>query len=87
MSDAAAIQVAVSFPPKGRNAFSTKSGTPPEPGTAPVLREQAKALGVTILGFGIGVEPECLSAWCDEAYAVQNLDRIDERSAEALFAR
>jgi uncharacterized protein with von Willebrand factor type A (vWA) domain len=58
-----------------------------EPGTAPVLREQAKALDVTILGFGIGVEPDGLMHWCDEAHSVLNLDRIDEKSAEAMFAR
>ena len=58
-----------------------------EPGTAPVLREQAKALDVTILGFGIGVESDTLQPWCDEAHSVLNLDRIDEKSAEAMFAR
>jgi len=58
-----------------------------DPDTALVLREQAKTLDVTILGLGIGVEPEALSPWCDEAHAISSLDRIDEKSAEAMFAR
>ena len=51
------------------------------------LRARAAALGVTILGFGIGVEPASLAAWCDEAHGVLDLDRIDEKSAESLFAQ
>ena len=49
------------------------------------LRARAAALGVTILGFGIGVEPVSLAPWCDEAHGVLDLDRIDDKTAEALF--
>jgi hypothetical protein len=35
----------------------------------------------------IGVKVDQLMPWCDEAHSVLNLDRIDERSAEAMFAR
>jgi len=28
-----------------------------------------------------------LMPWCDEAHAISNLDRIDDKSAEAMFAR
>ena len=52
---------------------------------APSLRARAAALGVTILGFGIGVEPGSLAPWCDEAHGITDLDRIDEKSANALF--
>ena len=51
------------------------------------LRARAGALGVTVLGFGIGVEPTTLAPWCDEVHGVLDLDRIDDKSAEALFAR
>lgn len=33
---------------------------------APVVRQLAEGLGVTILGFGIGVMPDSLKAWCCE---------------------
>ena len=52
---------------------------------APALRATAVSLGATILGFGIGVEPASLSAWCDEAHAIADLNNLDERAAEALF--
>lgn len=52
---------------------------------APALRARAAAFGVTVLGMGIGVEPAPLRAWCDEAHGVVDLDRVDEKGAEALF--
>lgn len=55
-------------------------------GPAPRLREQAKAMGVTILGLGIGVERQWLDPWCDEVQAVTDLTHIDDTSAEMLFA-
>jgi uncharacterized protein with von Willebrand factor type A (vWA) domain len=53
---------------------------------AGALRESAAALGVTILGLGIGVEREWLLPWCDEAHAVTDLSTVDDVSATALFA-
>ncbi len=54
---------------------------------APELRARAAQLGVTILGFGIGIAPAALAAWCDEAHGVERLDSIDETTAGQLFAR
>ncbi|WP_242352708.1 MULTISPECIES: VWA domain-containing protein [unclassified Anaeromyxobacter] len=54
--------------------------------TAGALRESAAALGVTILGLGIGVEREWLVPWCDEVHAVTDLSTVDDSSASALFA-
>jgi Mg-chelatase subunit ChlD len=53
---------------------------------ARVLRESAAALGITILGLGIGVEREWLAPWCDEVHAVTDLSTVDDASATALFA-
>lgn len=52
---------------------------------APVVRQLAECLGVTVLGFGIGIDIVTLKPWCDEVTAVQRLDGIDEVAAEALF--
>ena len=49
------------------------------------LRARAAALGVTILGFGIGVEPASLAPWCDEAHGITDLERIDDTTATKLF--
>jgi Mg-chelatase subunit ChlD len=54
--------------------------------SAPLLREAAKLIGATILGLGIGVEREWLSPWCDDLQVVTDLTRIDDASAERLFA-
>jgi uncharacterized protein with von Willebrand factor type A (vWA) domain len=54
---------------------------------APILRQRAIPLGVTILGFGIGVEPASLLPWCDEAHGVTDLDRLDDKTAESLFTK
>jgi len=54
--------------------------------SAPTLRAEAAALGVTILGLGIGVEREWLVPWCDEVQTVVDLSTVDESSAAALFA-
>jgi Mg-chelatase subunit ChlD len=51
------------------------------------LRHRASQLGVTILGFGIGIAPAALSAWCDDAHAVERLDGLDDATAGQLFAR
>jgi uncharacterized protein with von Willebrand factor type A (vWA) domain len=57
-----------------------------DPGSAANLREQAFAMGVTILGLGIGVEREWLQPWCDDIQVVYDLVSIDDTCAEKLFA-
>ena len=57
-----------------------------DPTSAPTVRGEAAALGVTILGLGIGVEREWLVPWCDEVHAVVDLSTVDDTSAAALFA-
>lgn len=52
---------------------------------APVVRQFAEQLRVTILGVGIGVSAESLKPWCDDAHAISRLDTVDEAAAEALF--
>ncbi len=52
---------------------------------APVIKQLAGQLGVTILGVGIGVSAESLTPWCDEAHAINRLDTVDDSAAEALF--
>jgi uncharacterized protein with von Willebrand factor type A (vWA) domain len=55
-------------------------------GSAAKIRHDALALGVTILGLGIGVEREWLIPWCDDIQVIHDLATIDDASAEALFA-
>jgi uncharacterized protein with von Willebrand factor type A (vWA) domain len=57
-----------------------------DPSSAEKLRAQAFALGVTILGLGIGVEREWLAPWCDDIQTITDLMSIDGVSAEKLFA-
>jgi Mg-chelatase subunit ChlD len=52
--------------------------------TAPDLRARALQLGVTILGFGIGVPSLALSPWCDQSVAIESVSTLDEKTAEAL---
>ena len=54
--------------------------------SAPELRQQAAQLGVTILGLGIGIDPEWLAPWCDEIHTVSNLSTVDDAVADPLFA-
>lgn len=58
-----------------------------ESDTAPAaeLRAVASELGVTVLGFGIGVEARALEPWCDEVQTVTNLAAMDDATAEKLF--
>jgi uncharacterized protein with von Willebrand factor type A (vWA) domain len=50
------------------------------------LRERAVKLGVTVLGVAIDVEPERLSPWCDDhVIAVNDMTRVDDKTAETLF--
>ena len=53
---------------------------------APAIRDEAKNLGVSILGLGIGVGRGQLAPWCDEVQVVGDLSRIDDAAAERLFA-
>lgn len=57
-----------------------------DPNSAPNLRTTAQALGVTILGLGIGVEREWLAPWCDDIQAVTEISRLDDETASKLFA-
>ncbi len=57
-----------------------------DPASAVKIREVALAMGVTILGLGIGVEREWLAPWCDDNQAITDLSTIDGGSAEKLFA-
>jgi len=50
------------------------------------LRDDAAALRVTILGFGIGVEREWLTPWCDTVQVVHDLAKLSDTSADSLFA-
>ncbi len=52
---------------------------------APVIRQFAAQLRVTLLGVGIGVSAESLKPWCDDAHAITRLDTVDDTAAEALF--
>jgi len=50
------------------------------------LKERAKALGVTVLGVGIGVGQEQLAPWVDAVETVTSLDGVGDQAADALFA-
>lgn len=49
------------------------------------LREQARSMGVTILGVGINVASDALAAWADQAVSVDRLDTVDDKTAERIF--
>ena len=53
--------------------------------TAQFVRMQAAELGVTMLGFGIGVAKEELEPWCDEVHSIISLETVDDKTAEKLF--
>ncbi len=50
------------------------------------LRAMARSLNVSIFGLGINVDAASLSAWCDEAHGIRNLDTVDPDIATALFS-
>jgi uncharacterized protein with von Willebrand factor type A (vWA) domain len=50
------------------------------------LKSKAKALGVTVLGVGIGVAQELLEPWADAIETITSLDGLGEQVADALFA-
>jgi uncharacterized protein with von Willebrand factor type A (vWA) domain len=57
-----------------------------DPTTAPNLRRAAERLNVTVLGLGVGVSVEALTAWCSEVDTVDDLASIDQPIATSLFA-
>ena len=61
----------------------TDGGSPTE--RAAELHTRAASLGVTILGFAIGVDPVSVAPWCDETHAVDQLETLGSSTAEALF--
>jgi uncharacterized protein with von Willebrand factor type A (vWA) domain len=50
------------------------------------LKKWAKALGVSVLGVGIGVGQELLAPWVDAVETVTSLDGVGDQAANALFA-
>lgn len=63
----------------------TDGGSPTD--RAAELRARAAKLGVTVLGIAIDVDSSTLAPWCDEVIAAHDMGRIDDKTAEALFAR
>ena len=51
------------------------------------MRARAIALGVTILGIGIGIDAAALAPWCDEAAMIHDLSCLDAQTAGLLFER
>jgi uncharacterized protein with von Willebrand factor type A (vWA) domain len=49
------------------------------------LKNKAKALGVSVLGVGIGVARELLEPWADAIETITSLDCLGDQVAEALF--
>lgn len=49
------------------------------------LRARAEKLGVTVLGVAIDVEPSRLEPWCDQVIAANDMSRLDDKTAEAVF--
>lgn len=50
------------------------------------VKERAKVADVSILGIGIGLKPEAVLPWCDEAYSVTDMGAMPEDLAEAMFS-
>lgn len=48
------------------------------------LRGRATALGVNILGLGIGVAPDTLLPWCTEVQLVRGLESLDDETLAAM---
>jgi uncharacterized protein with von Willebrand factor type A (vWA) domain len=53
---------------------------------AQALRDAARTMGVHILGAAIGFPAAQLTAWCDDAYGITDLETVEPKLAEALFA-
>ncbi len=54
---------------------------------AHTLGTRRAAMGVTVLGVAIGIDAASLAPWCDETCGVVDLERLDDRSATALFGK
>lgn len=54
---------------------------------APWIRARAIKTGVGIVGVGIDVDESGLTPWCDEAHCITNVNEIDDRTSDLLFAR
>lgn len=50
------------------------------------LRARAAKLGVSVLGVAIDVEPSVLTPWCDVTVAARDMERLDDATADTLFA-
>lgn len=50
------------------------------------LRARAAKLGVSVLGVAIDVEASALAPWCDITVAARDMERLDDVTANALFA-
>ena len=54
---------------------------------AAAFKAKAEALGVTMLGVGIGVSAGSLEPWCHDVHVISSrLDTLDDSTAELLFA-
>lgn len=54
--------------------------------SAQSVRDAATALGASILGIGIEVDPAALKPWCDEVEVVTATDQLADGVADKLFA-
>ncbi len=50
------------------------------------LRRKANELHVEIIGIGIGVAEAALLPWCHQVHVISDLDRLDDRTSDLLFA-
>ena len=57
-----------------------------EENNAPYIRQLAAGLGVTMLGFGIGVNKSDLDPWCDEVQEIKDLNDLNDSTAEKIFS-
>ncbi len=55
--------------------------------TAEEVRARAEAADVSIFGIGIGITPEAIKPWCDDAHVVTDMGVMDEKIAGSLFAK
>lgn len=51
------------------------------------LRAWASTLGASILGVAIDVAPGALSPWCDVTVSANDMERLEDATASALFVR
>jgi hypothetical protein len=51
------------------------------------IRENLHSMGASAIGFGISTPRESLLPWCDTVFGVEDLRKIGEGAADALFAQ